>query len=94
MSALNTFAEQLTDGGMSNFELKNSRFTIIKQSVLIFVATSSKMKKLKKVNKELKKVSDKFIELYLEKVLNFNGRLGAFSNFKDEIKDSLEEKLD
>ena len=92
MSALNMFAEQLAEGGMSNFELENSRFTIIKKSGLIFVANSSKKYNMKKVNKELKKISDKFIKLYSEKLVNFKGQIGAFSNFKNEIEGALEEK--
>ncbi|TKJ23824.1 MAG: hypothetical protein CEE43_01285 [Promethearchaeota archaeon Loki_b32] len=92
MSALNMFAEQLAEGGMSNFELENSRFTIIKTSGLIFVANSSKKYNQKKVNKELKKISEKFIKLYSDKLVNFKGQIGAFSNFKNEIKDALEQK--
>ncbi|MCK4479243.1 MAG: hypothetical protein KAT57_03220 [Candidatus Lokiarchaeota archaeon] len=92
MSALNMFAEQLAEGGMSNFELENSRFTIIKTSGLIFVANSSKKYNQKKVNKELKKISEKFIKLYSDKLVNFKGQIGAFSNFKSEIKDALEQK--
>ncbi len=92
MSALNMFAEQLAEGGMSNFELQNSRFTIIKKRALIFVANSSKKYKQKKVNKELKKISDKFFNLYSEKLKNFQGQIGVFSKFKKEIEDALEEK--
>ncbi|MHA2186330.1 MAG: hypothetical protein ACXAAI_15155, partial [Promethearchaeota archaeon] len=32
MSALNTFAEKLTNAGMTNFELSNIRFSIVKQN--------------------------------------------------------------
>ena len=39
MSALNTFSEQLTDGGLSNFELNNKRFTIIKRSNLLSLSS-------------------------------------------------------
>ncbi|MFX1363608.1 MAG: hypothetical protein ACFFCE_09645 [Promethearchaeota archaeon] len=92
MSALNMFSEELAEGGMSNFELQNSRFTIIKQHDLIFVAISSNKYKQKKVNKELKKVSDKFINLYGEEIKNFKGQIGRFSNFVNEIQDFLEEK--
>ena len=92
MSALNMFAEQLAEGGLSNFELQNSRFTIIKKSGLIFVANSSKKYNQKKVNKELKKISDKFFNLYSEKLKNFKGQIGVFSNFIKEIEDALEEK--
>ncbi len=92
MSALNMFSEQLAEGGMSNFELENSRFTIIKQYELIFIANSSKKFKQKKVNKELKKLSDKFIKLYGEKLKNITRKIGSFSDFINEIEDFLEEK--
>lgn len=92
MSALNMFAEQLTEGGLSNFDLQSTRFTIIKKSDLIFVANSSKQYSQKKVNKELKKISDKFIKLYSEKLKNFDGEIGAFSDFKNEIESAIEEK--
>lgn len=92
MSALNMFAEQLAEGGLSNFDLQNSRFTIIKKSGLIFVANSSKQFNQKKVNKELKKISEKFIKLYSEKLKRFKGEIGAFSDFKHEIEDAIEEK--
>jgi len=92
MSALNHFAEQLAEGGLSNFELQNTRFTIIKQSGLIFVANSSREFNQKKVSKELKKVSNKFLKLYSDELKNFKGQIGAFAEFKKEIKDTLEEK--
>lgn len=92
MSALNHFAEQLAEGGMSNFELQNTRFTIIKQSGLIFVANSSRQFNQKKVNKELKKISNRFFKLYSDKLRTFKGQIGAFSEFKNEIEDTLEEK--
>ena len=94
MSALNTFSEQLTDGGLSNFELNNKRFTIIKRSNLLFVAISSKQFNLKKVNRELEKISKKFIKLYSEDLENYKGRIGAYSQFKEKIEDALEEHTD
>lgn len=92
MSALNMFAEQLTEGGLSNFELNNRRFTIIRKSGLLFVANSSKKFNQKKVNRELEKVSKKFTKLYSEKLKKFKGEIGAFSEFKNKIEDVLEDK--
>ena len=91
MSALNTFSEQLTDGGLSNFELNNKRFTIIKKSNLIFVANSSKQFNQKKVNREIEKISKKFVKLYSKELENYQGRIGAYSQFKEKIEDSLED---
>lgn len=91
MSALNTFAEQLSDGGLSNFELNNKRITTIKKSNLIFVAYSSKKYNQKKVNRELDKVSKKFLKQYSKEVQEYRGQVGVFSEFLDKIGDSLEE---
>ena len=92
MSALNLFAEQLSNGGITNFELSNLRFTIIKRNRFIFVANSSNKSKEKKVLNELSRISDKFFELYSEEVLEkWDNDINIFANFKIEIKDSLEE---
>ena len=92
MSALNMFSEELSDGGLSNFELENRRFTLIKKENLLFVANSSRKFNQKKVNKELKKVSRKFLKLYSEKLESYKGEIGAFSEFENLIKDALEDK--
>ena len=91
MSALNTFSEQLAEGGLSNFELNNKRFTLIKRSKLIFVANSSKQFNQKKVNRELEKISKKFLKLYSKDLENYQGRTGAYSQFKEKIEDALED---
>lgn len=91
MSALNSFAEHLTNEGLTNFELENKRFTITKRNNLIFVANSSKQFNQKKVNKELGKISKKFIKRYSEDLKNYQGEIGSFSDFKRYIEDSLEE---
>ncbi len=91
MSALNTFSEQLAEGGLSNFELNNKRFTLIKRSNLIFVANSSKQFNQKKVNRELEKISKKFLKLYSKELENYTGRTGAYSQFKEKIEDALED---
>lgn len=94
MSALNSFSEQLTDGGLSNFELNNKRFTIIKKSNLIFVANSSKQFNQKKVNRELEKISKKFLKLYSGELEKYKGRIGAYSQFKEKIEDALEDNTE
>jgi hypothetical protein len=91
MSALNTFAEQLTDGGLSNFEFHNKRFTIIKKLNLTFIANSSKQFNQKKINRELERVSKKFLKLYSKDLEKYQGQIGAFTQFEEIIKDSLEE---
>lgn len=92
MSALNTFAESLSEGGMSNFELSSIRFTIEKKNHFIFVANSSNDVKPKKIMKELKKISKIFFNVYPEEVIkNWSKNVKAFANFGDYITESLEE---
>jgi len=91
MSALNSFAEQLTEGGLSNFELYNKRFTIVKKFNLTFIANSSKEYNQKKINRELEKISKKFLKLYSNDLENYQGQIGAFTQFEQIIKDSFEE---
>ena len=54
MAALNSFAEKLSKGGLSNFELSNKRFSVIKENHFLFIASSSKDINLKKVDQELR----------------------------------------
>ena len=49
MSALNTFAEKVTKEGMSNFELSQIRFSIVKRNKFLFVASSSNKIKTKAI---------------------------------------------
>jgi hypothetical protein len=92
MSALNTFAEKLTEGGISNFELSNIRFSIIKRNHFLFVANSSSKIKVKKIHKELQDISEKFFALYPEETLKkWDSDVGLFDNFVTSIKNSLED---
>ena len=82
MSALNTFAEKLTEEGMSDFELS-----------FLFVASSSKKVKAKKIFEELRGISDKFFELYpAETLRKWDSDVGLFETFEHAIKNSLEDK--
>ncbi|MBY8990285.1 MAG: hypothetical protein KGD58_05985 [Candidatus Lokiarchaeota archaeon] len=93
MSALNTFAEKLTDEGMSDFELSNIRFSIVKKNKFLFIASSSKKVKSKKIFAELREISDKFFELYpAETLKKWDSDVGLFETFEHAIKDSLEDK--
>ena len=94
MSALNIFAENLTEGGISNFELSNIRFSIIRRNNFLFVANSSNKIKVKKVQKELNDISEKFFALYPEEMLKkWNGEVGLFDSFFNSIKNSLKDDI-
>lgn len=95
MSALNTFAENIADGGLSNFVIKDRKYIIMKQHEIIFIVNSSKKIKEKKVNEEMKSIANKFFNLYPKEMLDkWNGDISIFTDFKKHIKDSLQETID
>jgi len=94
MSALNTFAESLSNGGMSNFELSSVRFTIEKKDNFLFVANSTNDIKPKKVMNELKKITNKFFKVFPEDIIkNWSKNIKVFSNFEEHITDSFVAKI-
>ena len=90
MSALNKFAEKLTDGGISNFEMSDLRFVIIKRRKFLFIGSSSNKTKEKKVIDDLLLISDQFFELYAEALINWDNNVETFSDFGDHIEQFLE----
>jgi hypothetical protein len=98
MSALNSFAEELTTSGLSSFEVSNKLFSLLKVGNYIFIANTSKKRKLKKLNQELELIKNKFFENYEEELLlNWNGDTNLFEDFSLQIEESLEiliEKLE
>jgi hypothetical protein len=93
MTALDSFASELAKGGLSSFELSSIRFTILKEKGLLFVANSGKDVKDKKVQDELKIIAQKFSNKYSEILDDWDGDVNPFSNFNDEIVDSLEDTI-
>ena len=95
MSALNTFAEKLSNGGISNFEMRNMRFVVVRRRDFLFVGTALNKIKEKKVVEELKVISDKFFDVYPSDVLlNWDGDINIFSDFGHFIEGSLEKSID
>ena len=92
MSALNTFAEKLSDGGISNFEMSNLRFVIIKRRNFLFIGSSLNKVKEKKVIDELKAISDKFFEVYAGPLEEWDNDVSIFSDFGYHIDNSLEKQ--
>ena len=90
MSALNKFAEALSDGGISSFEKSDLRFVIMKRRKFLFIGSSLKKTKEKKVIDELKQISDIFFRIYAEDLINWDSDVSIFSGFGDYIDKSLE----
>lgn len=94
MSALNSFAEEIVNDGLSNFEIQDIRFTLVKKKGLLFIAKSPKKLNEKRVMEELNKIADKFLESYSDEFLNsWDGENSQFSNFEKKIEESLEKTI-
>lgn len=95
MSALNSFAEKLSDGGLSNFELSNKRFVIMKRSGFLYVANASKKVKEKKVIEQMEKVSEKFFQKYPVDWFKteWDNDISIFTDFENDIEESLEDPI-
>lgn len=91
MSALISFTQEIIEGGLKTIELDFIRFTVLKVSDFLFVANSSKKIKEKKVQEELRKISQKFFQLYsLDWFKNkWRNEPRDFEDFGKEIKDSF-----
>lgn len=94
MSALNQFAEQVSEGGISSFELSDTRFNILKKKDYLFIANSESGKN-KKAKKELNKICETFFDLYGQKIESgdWDGDVTLFEDFGEHIEDSLKSTL-
>ncbi|TFF88876.1 MAG: hypothetical protein EU550_00405 [Promethearchaeota archaeon] len=93
MSAINQFAEQVAEGGISSFELSNKKFSIIRKDNFLFVANASVKQKDKRVKDELKKISEKFFEEYSHILEDWDNDVSVFEDFEKKIEDSLDQTL-
>lgn len=88
MSALNTLAEKMADGGMSSLELSDKRLSFMKKRGFIFVGISLKKNKEKKINTQMNYIMDTFFNTYSELFLStWDGDLSQFEDFGDQLKD-------
>ena len=90
MSALNKFAEALSDGGISSFEKSDLRFVIIKRRKFLFIGSSYIKTKERKIIDELMQISDTFFRIYAKNLINWDNDISVFSGFSDFIDKSLE----
>jgi hypothetical protein len=91
MSALNTFAQQIYDKGLSGFELGNLVFFCKKEKDLLFIINTDKKANKKQVYSELEILINKFVKSYPPEIFNnWKGDVSIFENFKNKIEESLE----
>jgi len=90
MSALNSFAENLSEEGLTSFELSQKKFAIIRKNEFLFIGNAKNKTKEKEIVRELESISEKFFELYADIIETWQGDITLFQNFENEIEDSLE----
>ena len=94
MSALNMFASELSTGGLTNFDLSEKHFTLTKRENLVFIVNSNRDIKQKRIDQELEVIIEMFFELYGDIIKDWIGDTSIFSNFEQEIEESLETPMD
>jgi hypothetical protein len=95
MSALNSFASQIDEGGISNFELGTKKFILRRKNDLVFIANCDTKEKNKNAEKELENVVERFFKRYPEDMVkNWSGNAAFFDEFTSDIEASLQTALD
>jgi len=90
LSALNTYSENLAEGGVSEFEFKKNRINFLKLQNIMIVALSSTQIKQKKVKNALEDIATKFFNLYSEDYIDkWHGDVKYFSEFKILLEKSF-----
>jgi esterase/lipase superfamily enzyme len=94
MSALDTFANQIDEGGLQNFELSDTRFSLLKKHSLIFVASSSQKVKEKNLLEELNHLTELFFEKYgIEIMKEWDGDTTCFREFDKIVERSVDDNV-
>ncbi len=93
ITALNYMAEELNEGGLSNFESQKAKFTILKKEGILFVTNSPKKVKEKKIMSALGEIADQFITKYSEILKNWDQNTDHFHGFEENIQTSLQDPV-
>jgi len=94
MTALNTFAEQISEGGLSSFELKDRKYILMKKEEITFIVNSSTNAKEKKVKEQMRSIAFKFLKIYPKEFFNnWDNDISIFADFEGHIKESLQETI-
>jgi hypothetical protein len=92
MSALDSFATQLNNQGLSAFELGNKKFYFVRRKDLTFIANCDNQVKPKKAIEELEHIASHFTQTYSEEFFkNWMGNVDVFEKFSTVIENSLED---
>jgi hypothetical protein len=90
MSVLNSFAENLDEGGLSSFEFSDKKFSIIKNKGILFIGNCEKHDNAKKLNLILNKVMEKFFIRFSKELSKvWDGDIEIFSDFQNDLNEIL-----
>lgn len=93
LSALNTFAKNLSEGGITSFDIdEHKRFVLVKKNHCIFVTRTLCKYDIDLIQKELGSIAKLFSEKYENKKLKdwVGGDTIEFSKFEEELKRFLD----
>ncbi|TFF99518.1 MAG: hypothetical protein EU541_04735 [Promethearchaeota archaeon] len=94
MSAVNTFAKQISNQGLTTIELTDKTFVLHKKEGLLFITNAPIKTHKKRIKRELQWIADKFIQTYSNDLEFWNKDTLLFSDFKNIIENSLEDPID
>lgn len=91
LSALNTFAGEINEKGLSKFEIGIYKYILKRNKDLIFVANYAETTTAETAERELENVAKRFMENYsFEVIEKWDGNLVFFENFSKVIEESME----
>ncbi len=94
ISALTSFTQELTHEQLNCLEFSNLRFDLIKRNNFIFLASSSRRIKHKKVLRLLDHVITLFFQRYpKEELIKWDGNINIFHELEDYITKSRDELI-
>lgn len=89
MTAINSIAYELDKGGLVSLELNSKKFTVLKEKGLIFIPSSFKQIKEKKVRERLNKITKKFYNKYSDIINDNYDDINIFSDFETSAKENI-----
>ncbi len=90
LTALNSFAEELTKGGLSNLKVGDVIFYIKKEDEYMFVVNAPRDAKPKRVHEEIDNIIKSFFNTYPRDLLDrWDGEVDMFNDFENKITDNL-----
>lgn len=87
ISALNIFAENISEGGITSFTFERNRFVVIKDRHFMFVSRSDIDQDVRELKDEMKQIVKKFFLRFPARTLKNwkGGNTGMFSGFKNDL---------